>query len=187
MQDILKLFGYLKQYKSQVFLSVLCHILMAIFTIISIPLVIPFFHFLFSTSPKIVTKPDSYLKIIDWLQYYFVQMTSAHGAQKTLIYVCLFLVIVFFMKNLFRYLAMYFMVPVRSNIVYKLRSNLYDEFLNLSLDQTQELKKGDLITRITNDAQEVEWSILRFIDAVVKSPIIIVGAVLLMLSISPQF
>jgi len=186
MQEIIKLFAYLKSYKKSVFLSIFCHILMALFTIISIPLVIPFFHFLFSTSPQITSKPDSYLKIIDWLQYYFVKLTDMYGPEKTLILVCVFLIIVFLLKNLFRYLAMYFMVPVRSNIVSNLRSNLYLKYLQFSLQEKQDQTKGDLITRITNDAQEVEWSILRFIDAVFKSPIIIIGAIVLMLSISPQ-
>ena len=87
MQEIIKLFAYLKSYKKSVFLSIFCHILMALFTIISIPLVIPFFHFLFSTSPQITSKPDSYLKIIDWLQYYFVKLTDMYGPEKTLILV----------------------------------------------------------------------------------------------------
>jgi subfamily B ATP-binding cassette protein MsbA len=184
MQDFKKLFNYLSPYRSMVIVSVFCHVLMAIFTVISIPLIIPFFHFLFSTTPKSVDRPDSYLKIVDWLQYYFLQLIDNFGPSNTLILTCIFLLITIFLKNLFRYLAMYFMVPVRSGIVRDLRNTLYNSFLNFSFDDQKDSQRGDLLTRINSDVQEIEWNILRFIDTILKSPIIIVGAILLMLSIS---
>ncbi len=184
MQDFKKLFNYLSPYRSQVIVSVFCHVLMAIFTVISIPLIIPFFHFLFSTTPKSVDRPDSYLKIVDWLQYYFLQLIDNFGASNALILTCIFLLVTIFLKNLFRYLAMYFMVPVRSGIVRDLRNTLYNSFLNFSFDDQKDSQRGDLLTRINSDVQEIEWNILRFIDTILKSPIIIAGAILLMLSIS---
>ena len=184
MQDFKKLFLYLSPYRSKVVISVFCHILMAVFTVISIPLIIPFFHFLFSTTPDHVTKPDSLLKVVDWLQYYFIQLIDTFGASKALVFTCIFLMATIFLKNLFRYLAMYFMVPVRSGIVRDLRNKLYSSFINFSFDEKKHSQRGDLLTRINSDVQEIEWNILRFIDTIFKSPIIIVGAILLMLSIS---
>lgn len=184
MQDFKKLFNYLSPYRSKVILSVMCHVLMAIFTVISIPLIIPFFHFLFSTTPENVQRPDSYLKVVDWLQYYFIQLIDNFGANKALILTCVFLLATIFLKNLFRYLAMFFMVPVRSGIVRDLRNTIYSSFLNFSFDEQKDSQRGDLLTRINSDVQEIEWNILRFIDTILKSPIIIVGAILLMLSIS---
>lgn len=157
---------------------------MAVFTVISIPLIIPFFHFLFSTTPKVASRPDNPLKIIDWLEYYFIELITHYGPNKALIFTCLFLMATIFLKNLFRYLAMYFMVPVRSGIVRDLRASLYNRFINLSYLEQRESSRGDLLTRINSDVQEIEWNILRFIDTIFKSPIIIVGAVLLMLSMS---
>jgi len=184
MQEFKKLFSYLSPYRAKVVISVICHILMAIFTVISIPLIIPFFHFLFSTTPKSVERPDSLLKIVDWLQYYFIQLIDNFGPSKALIFTCIFLMATIFLKNLFRYLAMFFMVPVRSGIVRDLRNTLYTSFLNFSFDDQKQTQRGDLLTRINSDVQEIEWNILRFIDTILKSPIIIVGAILLMLSIS---
>lgn len=184
MRDFAKLIQLLKPYKYKVLLSSISHLLMAVFTIISIPLIIPIFHFLFATRPDQVEKPDNAFAIIDWLQYYFLQMLDSYGQQKTLIYACLFILLTIFLKNLFRYLALYIMVPVRSNVARDLRSRLFDGFLAFSFDESQRQSKGDLITRISSDVQEIEWNMLRFIDTMIKSPIIIIGAVMLMISIS---
>ena len=165
-------------------ISTFSHLLMAVFTIISIPLIIPIFHFLFSTQPDQQEKPDSIFDIIEWLQYYFLQMINAFGSERTLVYSCLFILVAIFLKNLFRYLALYIMAPVRSNVVRDLRSELYQNIMALSFDAGQKQRRGDLITRISSDVQEIEWNMLRFVDTIIKSPIIIIGAVLLMLSIS---
>ena len=165
-------------------MSTFCHLLMAVFTIISIPLVIPLFHFLFSTRPDKTEVPDSFLDIIGWLEYYFMHLLETAGAEKTLMLTCLFILLTIFLKNLFRYLALYFMVPVRSSVARDLRSKLYSGFVHTSGITTNKLNRGDLLTRISSDVQEIEWNMLRFIDTVIKSPIIIVGAVFLMLSIS---
>lgn len=184
MQDLTKLFKYLSPYQANVYVSILCHILMAIFTVISIPLIIPFFHFLFSTTPQTSTPPEGLLDVIGWLEYYFVKLIDLNGPEKALIYTCVFLLATIFLKNVFRYLAMYFMVPVRSGVVRDLRNKLYKNYINFTYQKKKDSKRGDLLTRINTDVQEIEWNILRFIDTIIKSPIIIAGAILLMLSIS---
>ncbi len=186
MQDFKKLFLLLYPYKAKVMISTISHLLMALFTIISIPLIIPFFHFLFSTRPSQHNKPDSVFDIIEWLQYYFLQMINHYGQEKTLMITCGFILLTIFLKNFFRYLALYIMVPVRSNVARDLRNQLYSSFIALSFNQEKEQKRGDLITRISNDVQEIEWNMLKYIDTLIKSPIIIIGAVLLMLSISAK-
>ncbi|NNK89291.1 MAG: ABC transporter ATP-binding protein [Saprospiraceae bacterium] len=185
MQDIKQLVHYLLRYKGTLSLSIFCHVLMAVFTVISIPLVIPFFQLLFTDSvDKTISKPDSILKIIDWLKYYFIQVIESQGTSKALMLVCGLIVITFFFKNLFRYLAMFFMVSVRSSTVRDLRSRLYSRYLENAVRKQNGQKRGDLIARIISDVQEVEWSILRFIDAIFKSPIVIIGSILIMLSIN---
>jgi len=183
MSDTKRILSFLSEYKTNVWLSLLSHVMMAIFTVISIPLVIPFFHFLFSTTPSIAVRPLSLLDLIGWLEYYFVQIIQTYGHQKALVITCAFLMLTFFLKNLFRYLAVYFMIPVRSGVMIDLRQKLYTKYLDFSQTEQINAQRGDLITRMTADVQEIEWSILRFIQAVIKSPIIIIGSVLLMLSI----
>ena len=183
MREVKRIFGFLADHKAHVSLSLICHIFMALFTIISIPLIIPFFHFLFETTPTEAIRPVDSLDLIGWLEYYFVKLIQEKGTSQALVLSCLFLVFTFFFKNLFRYLAMYFMIPVRSKIMSKLRTGLYDSFIDLSISSKDKTKRGDLLARMTADVQEVEWSILRFIQTVVKAPILILGSVFLMLSI----
>jgi len=184
MRDFANLFVLLRPYRYRVILGTLRHLLMAVFTIISIPLIIPFFHFLFSTRPDQQEKPESWLAIVDWLQYYFLKLIEQFGEAHTLIITCAFIVVTIFLKNLFRYLALYIMVPVRSDVARDLRASLYDAFLSFSYSVEKKHKRGDLITRVGSDVQEIEWNMLRFIDTIIKSPIIIICAVMLMLSIS---
>jgi len=183
MKEIKLLIQFVKPYKGQLSISFICHVLMALFTIISIPLIIPFFHFLFSTTPELAIKPTGYTDLIGWLEYYFVLLIQAHGPNKALLLTCLFLIGTFFLKNLFRYLAVYFIIPIRGGIVRDLRNKLYGTYLDLNYESRNNFRKGDLLTRITVDAQEVEWSMLRFIQTIFKAPIIIIGSIFLMLSI----
>jgi subfamily B ATP-binding cassette protein MsbA len=157
---------------------------MALFTVISIPLIIPFFQVLFSRTPMMTSVPESKWDIIAWLEYFFVQVLETYGTDKAILMVCGAIAFTFLLKNLFRYLAMFFMVPVRSNIVRDLRYQLYTQYINYNFIQDQEHNKGDLISRITADVQEVEWSILRFIEIIFKSPIVIIGSITLMFSIN---
>lgn len=184
MQELKKLFFYLKPFKKWVSISVFCHVMMAVFTVISIPMIIPFFHFLFSTTPSTDIQPSGALDIVGWLQYFFIKIIDTYGPNKTLVLTCVFLLVTIFLKNLFRYLAMYFMVPVRSGVAFDLRSQLYSSYINMSFDVQKDTNRGDLITRLNNDVNEIEWNVLRFIDTIFKSPIIIFGAIALMLSIS---
>jgi ABC-type multidrug transport system fused ATPase/permease subunit len=103
-----------------------------------------------------------------------------------LVYVCLWIVGVFFLKNLFRYLSLFFMAPVRNGIIRDLRGQLFHKLLVLPLPYFSEERKGDLMSRITADVQEVEWSILNVLEAVFREPLIIGGALGIMLYISPQ-
>lgn len=184
MKDILRLLTYIIPYKKLVLSSIICHVFMALFTVISIPLIIPFFQVLFSRTPVNSVIPQSNWDIIGWLEYYFIEVLETYGTDKAILMVCGAIVITFLMKNVFRYLAMFFMVPVRSNVVRDLRSQLYAKYINYNFIQDQEHNKGDLISRITADVQEVEWSILRFIEIIFKSPIVIIGSIILMLSIN---
>lgn len=183
MKDLKAIFGLLSNYKCQVWLSLMCHVLMAVFTVISIPLIIPFFHFLFSTTPAEATLPDSYMDVLGWLEYWFVRFIDTQGPQNALIATCIFLMLVFFLKNLFRYLGLYFMIPVRSGIVSDLRNGLYKRYMDLPEIQDTTTSRGDLLSRLTSDVQEIEFSVLRFIQSIFKAPIIIIGSVALMLSI----
>lgn len=180
-----RLMSRLRDYKSNVVLSIVSNILLSIFTVVSIPLIVPFFQILFQTSPRITEKPTG-SNIGEYTEYYFSQLIAQYSEQKALLIICGFIIVVFFLKNLFRYLALYFMAPVRNGIIYDLRKQIFDKYVDLPLSFYSQEKKGDLMNRMTSDVQEIEWSILNTIEAIFKAPIVIFGSMAFMLLTSPR-
>ncbi|MCL4150110.1 UNVERIFIED_CONTAM: hypothetical protein GTU68_056932, partial [Idotea baltica] len=107
------------------------------------------------------------------------------GQEAALVFVCGAILVTFFFKNVFRYLALFFMAPARNGIVRDLRKELFDKVLSLPLSYFSEERKGDLMSRITADVQEVEMSILNMLQVIFREPLIIIGALGFMLYTSP--
>jgi len=184
MKVLLRLLPLLIKYKKWLWGSIISNVFFSIFTVVSIPLIIPFFKILFGEDNLQPDTKASKPEIM--LHDYFSSLVTSVGKDQALIYVCIALVAVFLFKNLFRYLALAFMAPVRNGIVKDLREMLHEKFLELPLDFYAEERKGDLISRATADVLEVEWSILNVIEAIFKAPIIIVACLAFMIYISPS-
>lgn len=183
-----RLMSRLKGYKKNVTLAIASNILMAIFTVVSIPMIAPFFDILFSQEVEAVPKPsESFFKNLpENLDYFFSQLVINYSPQKALLIVIAAILIIFFFKNLFRYLALFFMAPVRNGIIYDLRKQIFEKYIDLPLSFYSKEKKGDLMNRMTSDVQEIEWSILNTIEAIFKAPLIIIGSLTFMILTSPS-
>lgn len=188
MAQLSRLLAYLKPYRFQLTLSLLSNLLMALFTVVSIPAIIPFLQILFKEVPRVSTEPTTtgLTGWVDTAKYQLSQLIATNGEEKALIYVCIGIVVLFFLKNLFRYLALFFMAPVRNGIVRDIREQLFGKLLSLPMAYFSKSRKGDLIARMTSDVQEVEWSILNVIESVFREPLIIIGCLLYMLFVSPS-
>ena len=180
-----RLMSRLKGYKKKVILAIISNVLMAIFTVISIPMIAPFFDILFSQEVIALPKPlDNNLP--KNLDYFFSQLVINYTPQKALLIVIAAILVIFFFKNLFRYLALFFMAPVRNGIIYDLRKQIFEKYIDLPLSFYSTEKKGDLMNRMTSDVQEIEWSILNTIEAIFKAPLIIIGSLTYMILVSPK-
>ncbi|HMQ06594.1 MAG TPA: ABC transporter ATP-binding protein [Saprospiraceae bacterium] len=178
------LIDLIRPYRKGISTGIGLNILYSLFTVISIPLIIPFFQLLFNrTEPSGVSMEMEGAEAR--LQNFFSTLIQTYGEEKALVWVCMAIIVVFLLKNTFRYLALYVMAPVRTGIIKNLRSELFDRFLRMPLSYYTEERKGDLISRISHDVQEVEWSIIQVIETSVKSPLIILGCLIFMLIISP--
>lgn len=184
-----RLLGYLRAYRLNVAMSILSNVLMAIFTVLSIPLISPFLELIFQAEVQAVPRPEVRFSVQgfeQYLNYYLTKLIVEQGREKALLFVCLSILGIFFAKNLFRYLAMFFMAPTRNGITRDLRKQLFDKLLVLPLGYFSEERKGDLMSRITSDVQEIEWSILNVLEAVFREPIIVALSLAFMLYISPS-
>lgn len=161
---------------------------MALFTIVSIPAIIPFLQILFDIEAPVMQKPQltwSAGSLIEYAKYWFSNLMHTESKDVALAYICIFIVLLFLLKNLFRYLSLFFMAPVRNGIVRDIRQQLFAKMMVLPLSYFSEEKKGDLMSRITTDVMEIEWSILNVLEAFFREPLIMFGCLGLMIYLSP--
>lgn len=183
------LLRHLSKYKLLVFGNVVCNVMMVFFQLASLPLLIPFLNILFDRQEVVTEIPNTTLSLDtapDYANFWISQVIVQHGKETALAYLCAGIVILFFGKNLFRYGSLFFMAPVRNGIVRDLRSGLFSKMLTLPLSYFSEERKGDLMSRITADVQEVEWSILNVLEIIVREPLMLLGTLGFMLYISPS-
>lgn len=189
MKSFLRLLAYLKSYRTAVVLAIGSNVLTAIFTVISIPMLIPFFQILFKDAEMIQEIPEGGFGLSNmggYFNYQFSQLINTKGEETALAYVCVAIVLVYFFRNIFRYLALYFMAPVRNGIIRDLRAEMFEQVLVLPLLYFGESRKGDLLARLTSDVQEVEASILNVLEVIFREPLIIIGSLSFMIYVSPS-
>ena len=188
MQNFRRLIKYLKPYKQYIFGNVVSNIFTALFTVISIPALIPFLQILFDRTPVVTDQPEYSFSIeglVAYSKFYFSQLVITQGREKALIYVCVFILLIFFFKNLFRYLSMFFMAPVRNGVVADIRHQIFSKVLHLPLAYFSDERKGDILSKMTIDVQEVETSILNVMVAIIREPFVIAGCLAVMIYFSP--
>lgn len=191
----MKLFAaikYLKGYWHYAILNILSNILFSVFSVVSITLVIPFLDVLFqpdSFFQELVNHPQTLSfnseSIKHFVQYKLAEYILKYGKEQVLIGICVIVFVLTFLKNLFRYLAMFFIAPIRNGVVRDLRNKLMNKLLHLPLSFYSKEKKGDIISRMTTDVLEIEWSIMQTLELIFREPISILISLVSMIFISP--
>lgn len=191
----MKLFAaikYLKGYWHYAILNILSNILFSVFSVVSITLVIPFLDVLFqpdSFFQELVNHPQTLSfnseSIKHFVQYKLAEYILKYGKEQVLIGICVIVFVLTFLKNLFRYLAMFFIAPIRNGVVRDLRNKLMNKLLHLPLSFYSKEKKGDIISRMTTDVLEIEWSIMQTLELIFREPISIFVSLVSMIFISP--
>lgn len=180
--------GLLRDHKYRVLAHFLFYILATLFTVLSIPAIIPLFEMLFQKQMPNFQDPGQVHSISDFIsliKYRFGIWINQYEPNVRLMIICGGLATIFFLKNFFRYLAIHTMAPVRVGVSAKLRQSLFNKFMSLPLSYFSEERKGDLISRMTTDVQEIEFSILSTLETLVKDPLLILGSMAIMIYTSP--
>jgi len=187
MKGLGGILAHIKNYRTQVGLSVFSNLMMVVFSVVSVPAIIPFLQVLFQTEEPITEKPIwswDMNGMVDTCNFYLTQLIADKGRGFALAMICLILVSLFLLKNLFRYSALYFMAPVRAGMVRDIRSNLFNKIMHLPLSFYSSAKKGDIMSRVMSDVQEIETSIINFLEGFVRNPLMIIGSLGIMLFIN---
>lgn len=127
---------------------------------------------------------QEYLK--DSLNYFLTLKVDQEGPVAALVFICIASIIIFFLKNAFRYAAMYVLAYLRTGMVKDIQDKLYIKTLDLPIGYFSETRKGDLLARMTSDVKEVEGSIINSLESLAREPITILIVLISMLAISPQ-
>lgn len=190
MKNLLKVLKYIIPYWGYALLNIMFNILSVLFSFVSLALFAPVLQILFKT-----TKVPEQVVDFSWFNfdslknrfYYEIgKMVETRGEMDVLLIISVTIIILFFLKNFFRYFAMFYLAPIRNGVVRDFRNNLYHKTLILPLAYFSEQKKGDIIARITSDVQEVEWSIMSSLEMLFRDPIAIFVYLIGLFIISPQ-
>ncbi|HMP94166.1 MAG TPA: ABC transporter transmembrane domain-containing protein, partial [Phnomibacter sp.] len=185
MQKYSRVFGYLKPYKSHIIFYFGCILLSTLFSIVSIGGLMPFFELIFLGKSQIETATGNNVvtQFVRQLMTTLINVTKGNNLW-LLLCICAFILISIALKNLFLYLAYYIMNPLKNQVVTHLRADMYQKVLQLPIGYFTERRKGDLMSRITNDIAEVETSVVGTLEGWIRDPlqIIINLGVLLVIS-----
>ena len=190
MKSLKRILKYIfPQYWKQTLLNFLFIGLSVIAGLFSFTLVIPFLQVLFDES---ISQPE--LVSFDWtidsisaiFNYYLVQIITIYGRITALFYISVLVLVAIFLKTFFWFASKLVMVNLRYGIVRDLRNKLYNKITRLSLDYYSDERKGDVISRMTNDVNEVETSVLRSLDIIFKDPITLIMSLGVLIYMSPK-
>ncbi|WP_291966154.1 ABC transporter ATP-binding protein [Maribacter sp.] len=187
-----KILRFAKPYKIYAILNIISNIFYALFSTLAMISLFPMLNVLFNQTEKIYTKPkwsgitDLKDYVTDSLNFYITKQSQQTDSGEVLMYMVGLIITMFLLKNLFNYLAMYFITFLRNGVLKDLRNELYDKTVELPISYYSEKRKGDTIARITSDVLEIQHSFLSILELIVREPLTIIFTIIAMLTISPK-
>lgn len=183
------IFRYLSDQKGKIALYMLFTLLSVAFSLISLAMLAPFLQLLFHKEGLVESRPEFSLSasnLMDSIKYYLSSLIREHNEMYALGAICVIIIISIFFKNLFIYLSYRVLAPLRNRVMKRLRGDLYSKILELPIGYFTEQRKGDITSRMSNDANEIEWSIIGTLEGLVKEPVTILVILIALVSLSPQ-
>ena len=170
-------------------MNILFNILSVLFSLFSLTMVVPFLGILFETQEKVYNPPPLSLNTTALKENFYAIISSIvdeKGKVEALFFICILVLVTFFFRNLFRYLSLYSLTPVRNGVVHDMRMDLHKKVISLPLPFFNEKRKGDITARMTSDLVEIEWSIMSSLEMLFKDPLNIILYLATLIVISPQ-
>ncbi|MER3318922.1 MAG: ABC transporter ATP-binding protein [Allomuricauda sp.] len=184
-----KILRFAAPYRKYGILNIFFNILYALFSALSYAALIPMLNVLFDKTKQIneLPKLESIGKLKDYfMDYMNYQVTQYSGddPMKGLLLAVGLILFLFLFKNVFNYLAMYFITFLRNGVLKDIRNKMYEKIMDLPISYFSEKKKGDVIARITSDVLEIQHSFLSILELIVREPLTILFTIIVMFLIS---
>ncbi|NAS11671.1 ABC transporter ATP-binding protein [Poritiphilus flavus] len=191
MEYFRKILRYAIPYRRYGLLNIFFNILYALFSALSFAALIPMLNVLFDKAERLTSAP-AYTGIGDLKDYfmdymnYRVTQYSGEDEMKGLVLVIGLVLVLFLLKNIFNYLAMYFITFLRNGVLRDIRNEMYQKINALPISFYSEKRKGDVIARITSDVLEIQHSFLSILELIVREPLTIIFTIIVMFLISAK-
>jgi len=191
MKTFWRLLSYSKPYNSYLPQYVVQAVLAVIFGVFNFSLLIPLLNVLFGSVkvPETLINPDFSLSIrfvIDKFNFYMYSLIQNQGLEYALYFICGIIFLFIFLSNFFKYTAQRVLTKMRVSLMKNLRKDIFRKYSTLNIGFVNSQKKGNLITIISNDIQEIEFSILLSLEAIFREPLLIIGYFIFLFTISPE-
>jgi len=170
---------YVFYYRKYFLLNIFFSVLYAFFSAVAFLSLMPMLEVLFNGTNSTMEKPSIELSnnlgdfIENWLNYQVANFASS-DEQKAILFVVGIVIVLFFLKNISNYFALFFSTLIRNGVIKDLKKNIYEKIVVLPLDYFSKNKKGDLISRMTSDVNEVQNSFLSIIEIFIRDPLTII-------------
>src|SRR5690242_7390307 len=192
MKSLRTIFRYVGKYPKLIFAYFGCNILSNIFSVVSLGLLSPFLLLIFKKQDTLanVSSNTGFLSRINPINFFkeWLNQTlqTPNGDIKGLAAICILIVTFIILKNIFLYMAIYFLTPVRNSVVNDMRTKMYKKILELPIGYFNDQEKGDIMSRLTNDLSDVESSVINLLETLFREPVTILLFFAYLVVLSPQ-
>ena len=182
----------MRKYPKLIFTYFGFNILSNLFSVISLGLLSPFLLLIFkkqnvlntvSENTGFLTRINPVNQFKEWIA---AVVQQPHGDVKALGVICILILVFIILKNIFLYLSIYILTPIRNHIVNDMRTSMFKKILELPIGYFNDQKKGDIMSRLTNDLSDVETSSVNLLESLFREPVTILIFVCYMIVLSPQ-
>jgi subfamily B ATP-binding cassette protein MsbA len=192
MKKYARLFRYLSTHKGNIVLYFVFTLLSIVFSLVSLGALPFFLRLIFFKDQLVLTRPDSitgsasFIQLINYQMSTMISEGGPSGALYALGFICIIIIITVLLKNLFLYLSYYVLAPIKNSISARLRAEMYNKLLQLPIGFFTEQRKGDVMSRMTNDIGELDGSVVGTLEGFIKDPLNIIIILGWLIYLSPQ-
>jgi len=192
MKSLRVIFRYVSKYPKLIFAYFSFNVLSNLFSLISLGLLSPFLLLIFKKNDTLsaISHDTGFFARVNpvnvfkgWL---YNLISTPNGEIKALAVICLSVLLAIILKNIFLFLSIYFITPIRNGVINDMRNRMFEKILQLPIGYFNDQKKGDIMSRLTNDLGEVETSIVNLLETLFREPVTILLFFIYMIILSPQ-
>ncbi len=192
MKSLRAIFRYVSKYPKLIFAYFGFNVLSNLFSVVSLGLLSPFLLLIFKkddTFSAVNTNAGFFAKLnpVNFLKTWLYEIVKTPGGEiKALAAICLLILVGIILKNIFLFLSIYFITPIRNAVINDMRSMMFQKILLLPIGYFNDQRKGDIMSRMTNDLSDVETSVMNLLETLFREPVSIFFFFLYLVILSPQ-